>query len=350
MKTPTYSPARRHFIQHLSTALAWAGCAPLLGVGCSRKTEWQWTTAAPLPFKLQEIYAAVLNDRIHIAGGFIEQFGGFGVSDHHIAYDPHQNIWETRAPLPQARHHPQLVAAGEMLYVLGGYEATGMEASWIMHPSTWAYDPMRDSWEEKTPAPQPHGETVGAALGGNIHLVGGRQIAGQINKNYSDHQDTDIHWWYDPRADRWDRCAPALSKRNSAAAAVIDNQWYVVGGRNMALENQNSLEIYDPKEDRWRHGMPMPQGQGGLAAAAIGGKLYAFGGEYFSPQDGVFEACWCYHPETDRWTAAPSMKTPRHGLAGATVNNRVYAIGGAKKANAEETSEVVEYLSEIRLD
>ena len=94
----------------------------------------------------------------------------------------------------------------------------------------------------------------------------------------------------------------------------------------------------------------MPQGQGGLAAAAIGGKLYAFGGEYFSPQEGVFEACWCYHPETDRWTAAPSMKTPRHGLAGATVNNRVYAIGGAKKANAEETSEVVEYLSEIRVD
>lgn len=301
-----------------------------------------WTPEASLPINVQEIYCAVLNNKIHMAGGFVFSPGTTGVSDKHLVYDPVKDTWTQLSMLPQPRHHLQLAAHNNKLYGMGGFLAGSADATWQMQDQTWIWDPTTGNWTEGVKAPALHGETVAATLGDRIHIVGGRQPKGSSNATWNDHTDTNHHLIYVPAEDRWEEGAPAPTSRNSAAGAVINGQLYVTGGRTVAGGNVNSLEVYDPNEDQWRTAAPMPQAQGGLAAASANGKLYAFGGEYFDNGGGVYPECWVYDPNKDGWTKGPDMLTPRHGLAGASIGNTIYAIAGAKKAGGNETSNILE--------
>ncbi|MCI5046214.1 MAG: hypothetical protein MRY59_01835, partial [Aquisalinus sp.] len=297
-----------------------------------------WAQRAPLPLKLQEIYPASLNGQIHLVGGFsAEENNISGVSDQHFIYNPLADSWRVVAPLPAPRHHPNVVGHAGKLYALGGFSAQSADAGWVAEDQTWTYDPEADAWDALAPAPEVHGETVCASLGGRLHVVGGRKPRGISNRTWSDHTDTDRHLVFDPDTNSWERAAPALSARNSAAGAVIEGLLYVVGGRTVAGGNVADLEIYDLQEDRWRTGAPMPQAQGGLAAASVSGRLYAFGGEFFNNGGGVYPECWVYDPQIDQWQASTPMRTPRHGLGGVAIDGWIYAIGGATQAGGVGT-------------
>lgn len=304
-----------------------------------------WVSKAPLPFQVQEIYCAVLQNRIHTAGGFIFNPGQTQISDQHLTYDPVTDQWRSAGSLPESRHHLQLVAHGDKLYGMGGFIAQDTRSAWVMQQQTWVFDTHSKQWTSVADAPQLHGETVAASLENRIHIVGGRTPKGTSNAVWNDHTDTAAHLVYLPDDDRWETAAPAPTARNSAAGAVINDLFYVTGGRTVSGGNVDMLEVYDPAEDRWRTATPMPQGQGGLAAAAVKGKLYAFGGEYFDNGGGVYPQCWVYDPEKDQWRKGPDMRTPRHGLAGAAIGNTIFAIAGAQKAGGNETSNILESLT-----
>jgi len=306
------------------------------------QTYNEWIKEASMPYKLQEIYCTVLNNKIHVAGGFIDNNGIIDISSNHILFDPNENLWKSMASIPEPRHHLQLINHQGKLYALGGFNAKSENESWMMEEQAWRFDYANDAWEVMNSAPKKNAETVSASLGNFIHIVGGRQPKGISNSRYGDHEDTDSHLMYDAVSNSWDFASPALSKRNSAAGVVIDGLLYIAGGRTMSGNNVSSLEIYNPQEDKWRNGTPMPQAQAGLAAASINGKLYAFGGEYSGNGGGVFKECWTYNPVSDQWAESVPMLTPRHGLGAATIGTKIYAIGGAKKANAVETSNLLE--------
>ena len=301
-----------------------------------------WEKRASMPYKVQEIYPALLEDKIHVVGGFTQHKGIIGVTAKHLIYDPCTDLWGEKAPMPVARHHPYIVAHKGKLFALGGFEASARDAVWMMHEESWVYNPKTDTWGESVAAPERHAETVSVSLGERIHVIGGRGLKGTRNKSYWDHTDTDRHLVFDPTSGFWQKAAPALRKRNSAAGAVINGLIYVAGGRSIKSGNIADLEIYDPQEDKWRNGAPMPQAQGGLAAAALDGKLYVFGGEYFHNGGGVYPECWAYDPATDQWKASVPMLTPRHGLGGVAINGWIYAIGGAHKKGLNDTSNVLE--------
>lgn len=307
-----------------------------------------WTEQSPLPFAVQEIYPIAHAGRIHLAGGLLGQDGRVvGVSDRHIAYDPTSGTTETLGALPSARHHPQLVSTGEQLYCLGGFETTPNAVNWIMTDQTLIYD-NAGRWSPLADAPEAHAETVATALGGHIHIVGGRRNTVAENMGYGDHADSDSHLVFDPSSNIWQRVAPALTKRNSAAGAVINGLWHVVGGRQVSGGPLDTHEVYDPAEDRWRTAAPLPAGigAGGNAAGVIEGKLYAFGGEYFSGgEGGVHEEVCAYDPATDAWEVVGELITPRHGLGGVTLAGAIYAVGGAIRPSGNGTSTAVERLS-----
>lgn len=302
----------------------------------------EWRHLADLPYPVQEIYPAILNNRIHVVGGFATLPQQSPVTDRHVVYDISADQWQTAAALPEARHHPNLVASGNRLFSLGGYKAEGNRL-WVMQNQTWVYSGETDQWSSASPAPEVHGETVCVNLDNSIHVVGGRTPSGERNGDWNGQTDSNRHLLYDPTDDSWHALAPALNVRNSAAGAVIDGQLYVVGGRTVATGNVDYLEIYDPQEDRWRQAAPMPQAQGGLGAAALNGQLIAFGGEYFGAGgSGVYPEAWCYQPAQDAWREIAPMMTPRHGLGGVNDGQYVYAVAGATQAGGNGTSAVLE--------
>ncbi|MEO0981340.1 MAG: galactose oxidase [Pseudomonadota bacterium] len=304
-----------------------------------------WADAPALPEPVQEIYPTLHRGQIHLAGGFVAAGGQItGPTAAHNAFTPGEAAWSPLAPLPRSRHHPQLISFKGGLFAIGGFESPSTEAVWVMQSSAWAYDDYDDVWTDATALPQPSGECVTADLGGVLHLCGGRVPAGEANAAWTDHTDTDAHFVLISKDGAWETARPAPTKRNSAAAVVLDGAWHIVGGRSVAGGNTPVHEVYDPAEDRWRTAAPMPQGQGGLAAGLLNGEIVAFGGEFFDNGGGVYPETWIYDPAADAWRAGPDMRSPRHGLGGVTLGGRIYAIGGALRVGGSETSAVVETL------
>jgi N-acetylneuraminic acid mutarotase len=318
----------------------------------------EWGTYPALPFRTQEIYPATLDGQIYVAGGLspdvserpLDIAARFVVwSDRQI--EPGSDIirvscrgdWSDLSPLPEPRHHPNLVGQDGTIFAIGGF-AAGDGGAWRMLANASRYSVEDDSWSEVNALPRPFGETVAAALLGHIHVATGRQPIGSANANWSDHGDVGTHYVYDITEGRWREAAPNPNPRNSAAGAVLDDRLHVVGGRRVNAGNEAHHEAYDPVTDSWHQLAPLPQGQGGLAAAVANGKLYAFGGEWFAGDGGVYPHVWIYDPATDSWEAGPEMRTPRHGLGGVTVRGSIFAIGGATQRGGNGTSDRVEVL------
>jgi len=351
----------RRFV--LGGLLAAATTGPAFGARCRitrASLDAGWWPRPGLPARVQEIYPTVLDGRIFVAGGLEARNGSDvdAISDKlfvmryqtEAAIGDTETIrfacdfdWETRASLPEPRHHPNLVGHDGFAYAIGGFRA-GDGGIWEMIPNTTRYELASDQWVEMAPMPVPYAETCAVSLGSLIHVATGRQPNGSSNANWPDHGDRGDHFAYDASSDRWTRRAPNPNPRNSAAGTVLDGSFHVVGGRRVNSGNSVHHEAYDPVADAWHTRAPLPQGQGGLAAAVAGGKLYAFGGEYFNNGGGVYPQVWIYDPEADRWEAGPDMLTPRHGLGGVSLGGEIYAIGGASSASGRNTSDLVERL------
>lgn len=342
--SPTFSLRRRDALR-FATAVA---ATPLLRPAAAQDNAPRWTSAAPASLARQELYPAVLDGKIYVAGGLLSPNTGY--SAHLEAYDPATDRWTRLATLPEARHHIALATAGGLLYGVGGF--SGGFPNWQAQASVYVYDPAANRWRDGVDLPAPNAEGVVATVAGKIHVVGGRVRATADARHFHTHADTAQAQVFDPASGRWSAIADAPTARNSAASAVIDGRLYVVGGRQALQQpdgtlrqvNVPNLEVYDPASGRWSTRAPMPQARGGLAAAAWGGRLYVFGGEQWVPAQKVFADGWVYDPRTDRWAGLPPLPTPRHGLGAATVGNRIHVIGGGTRVGGDAASAVHEVL------
>lgn len=335
------------------TFLAATGAAAAVPfAACARETTDGWIPGTPLPWAVQEVYSAVADGRIMVAGGLRRGTGsGLIIEDRVGVYDPARDAWTEEARLPSPRHHPMVFTGPWVGFVVGGYgrseagDWTNTTDGWILTGSGWA---------PAYPLPTPQAEAVGVQLGDNLHLITGRTPAGAANAQWNDQADTAEHRVLVPGGNRgWERARPAPMARNSAAGAVLDGAIWIAGGRTVGGGGTGRLDRYDTVADRWDTLAPIPRspatGQqvgGGLAMAAAGGKLVAFGGEWFAPGGGgVFAETWVYDPTADRWQAGPPMRTPRHGLAAAAVDGVIYAIAGGEVVSGGRAGGVVEALA-----
>lgn len=338
---PMNSITRRQALMVGAAGFSFACSGRLEAPSESAELTRHWRAGPALPEAVQEIYPALHEGKIHLAGGFISNGDTItGATDQHIALDPETGLWSEQVPLPTPRHHPNLISFAGHLLAIGGFEARSEAAVWVMQPGVWAFDGT--VWSDASAFPFPNGESVTGVLQDRLHVCGGRTPTGSQNAAWTDHTDIGDHFFLEDLTGPWRRAAPLPTARNSAAGATIGNNWHAVGGRTVVGGNTPAHEVYDAKEDRWRAAAPMPQGQGGLAAAAVRGRLYAFGGEYFDNGGGVYPEAWSYDPNTDAWSAIEDMPNPRHGLGAVALNDEIYVIGGALEVGGSKTSNLVE--------
>lgn len=328
----------------MAALMAASATGPVWARSRIRTGQPVWADSDPLPVRIQEIYPAVLDGRIYVAGGLEARNSPNvdAISDALFVSDP-QAGWLRRAALPEPRHHPNLVGHAGAIHAFGGFRA-GETGSWTMLANSTRYDPASDRWTEMRPMPSPYGETCAVSLAGHIHIATGRMPTGAANGQWNDHGDRGDHFVYDAGEDRWRDAAPNPTPRNSAAGVVLAGRLHIIGGRRVNAGNHAAHEAYDPAEDRWHSRAPLPQAQGGLAAAVVDNRIYAFGGEWFADGGGVYANCWIYDPDADAWSAGPDMVAPRHGLGGVAIGNQVFAIGGALRRGGGETSSLVQVL------
>ncbi|MGC6857162.1 Kelch repeat-containing protein [Pseudomonas aeruginosa] len=310
--------------------------------------SFRWSQASAASLARQEIYPAVLNGKIYVAGGVLTPPTGY--SAHFEVYDAQADRWSELTPIPEARHHIGLAEAGGLIYGVGGF--AGGFPFWRAQSSVFVYDPRTNQWSTAPSLPEARAEGVAVSVDGRIFAIGGRVASKPGAAHFNDHADSVRGDVLDPASGRWSPIADAPTARNSAAAAVIGGKIYVVGGRqafkqpdgSLRQVNVATLEVYDPGSNRWQSKAPMPQAQGGLAAAAHDGRLYVFGGEQWVPEQKVLAESWVYDPSSDSWSALPPLPTPRHGLGAAAVGNRIFVMGGGARVGGGEATRAHEVL------
>lgn len=301
-----------------------------------------WRTAAPIPINTQELYPAVHQGRLYVAGGIAARLGVPYFTNACFSYNPKADEWRTEPDLPMDLHHAALVSTGKQLFLVGGFNG-GYSHTWRMQQAV--YELTQEGWQERVALPAPQAEGILSATSeGVIHLVTGQSPLGTANSKRSDHREVVEHWRWQPGDNKWLAAAPIPTPRNSATGGWFGNQLIVSGGRT-ARGNLSETEIYDANEDKWRGAAPLPLPQAGTAGAMSDDGLIVFGGEIFQPRADVFKEVWHYQFATDTWEALADMPTPRHGNGAGRIGDDIFVIGGATKPGGSGTSNLNEVYS-----
>ncbi|WNO11066.1 Kelch repeat-containing protein [Teredinibacter sp. KSP-S5-2] len=331
---------RRTFLKSIA-GLSFVSAFPACHLALSGNTRrYQWQASPSLPNAMQEMYPALFENHICVAGALevardgVGTMGPLSASSHMHVFDPRSAQWTSGPELPSARHHLGLAATGSNLFGVGGFAADASNA-WQIKADCFVLDSLSGDWLSHTPLPQAQGESVYAAYENKVHVIGGRAIKnGKL-------QDTSSHWVLD--GDRWYQAAPLKLARNSAASCVVNGQIYVAGGRLDGAEpkNQSLFECYNPKTDSWETLPPMPIPSAGLACAAYNDDLFVFGGEYYrydmddnnEPKlvSKTYGELWLYSLKTQQWQRLNDHGTPspRHGHGAVFVDGKLYVLGGS---------------------
>jgi len=249
-----------------------------------------------------------------------------------------QGTWTTLAPVsPSPTEGMTVGGVGQVMVGAYGFSST----TGTYTNQTRVYTISSDSWSAGSLAPLParaeaaYGDTT---HGGFLYVIGGDNSAGVL----SDLQR------YDPVTDTWTTLTSMPTPRAGAAAAVIDDGIFVIGGRQSTGgpcsggPYSGAVERYDVDTDTWSTVAPLPNPRSDLAAVAHGGKIFVFGGcTGTASAPSVTNEVDMYDPQTNTWTTglAP-MPTPRASLVAGHSGAQVYAIGGTNGVSVSNVNEV----------
>lgn len=304
-------------------------------------TSDKWASVASMPGPRSELAATALDGRLYVAGGGTALNGdAVVVPDSLWIYDPGTDAWSTGAPVPAPAHHMALVGHAGKLYLIGGWQGSGLGMQEL--DTMWIYDIATDAWSMGPAMPTARGAHAAAVIDGQIHVVGG-SIA---HRNFNPDLPLGTHEIYDIASGGWVTGTDLTNGREHLGAAVIGGKLYVAAGR-VAGTASPRLDVYDPATQQWSSLATVPTPRSGVALVAFQGELYLLGGERFPentnpgfgdavgdpiPNSQTFATVEVYDPATDTWREIEPMPTRRHGLGAGVIGNAIYAVGGGPEA------------------
>jgi N-acetylneuraminic acid mutarotase len=252
-----------------------------------------WSEKASMPTARGMLSAVTVDGKIYA-------IGGKGQMPTNEQFDPKNNTWIAKAPMPDPEQNFGIAVFEGQIYCLGTR-------------TTKIYDPATDSWQTKTPMPTPRFGVQAQTIGNRIYLMGGATTLSNGSL-----QSLNINEAYDPKKDTWTTKSP-LPNPSGYVSAVLDNKIYVVG---------STTQIYDPQTDTWALGISPPIELSGdyygasTACSTTGAmapkRMYVYYGSTLAAFD----------PQNDSWTLVSSPPTTRPYLAIANYNDKLYFIGG----------------------
>ncbi|TVP98453.1 MAG: hypothetical protein EA381_12555 [Planctomycetaceae bacterium] len=237
-------------------------------------------TIGKLPFTLTSFGGAVLGEDVYIYGGTMGPSHEYGLelqNDSLLRMKRAGGEWETVARGPHLQGLA-LVAHGEKLYRIGGFEArnrAGEEHDLWSVDSVACFDPATGLWSDLPPLPEPRSSFDAVVMGDQLYVVGGWGMAGQARRVWHE-----TAWRMDlsKETKEWAAIATAPFERRALALAAHDGKFYAIGGISSGDETSLETDIYDPVADAWISGPELVGESGmtgfGASAFATGGDLY----------------------------------------------------------------------------
>jgi DNA-binding CsgD family transcriptional regulator/N-acetylneuraminic acid mutarotase len=273
-----------------------------------------WQTALEMTVARSRAAAAVYENSVYVIGGRTIE----GVSAETLRYDSLADAWQTMASKPTAVEEIQAVTLGEKIYVPGGVIASGMPSALLE-----VYNPRDDTWENRAPLPLPLSGYALATQEGRLYLFGGwdgREISDKV-------------FMYNPLTDEWLERSPLSQPRQYAAAVSLSGKILLAGGlgKDGALD---LVEAYYPErelsgESAWEVKKPLPQARYAFGMAPLTGQIYLIGGldEAMEAQSTALK----YLPQNNVWIETDAPPQPAGSFLAAvavTEENLLHLLGG----------------------
>ena len=137
-----------------------------------------WTTKAPMLSPRAQMAVAVAGGTIYTLGGISPTFFPLSIVGMVDAYNPVTNRWSSKAPMLTPRTYPAAGVVEGIVYVVGGLAPPTEDNPLAEHLSTMeAYDPKNDTWSNKAPMPTPRELHVVGVIHHIVYAVGGIPFA-----------------------------------------------------------------------------------------------------------------------------------------------------------------------------
>ncbi len=267
---------------------------------------WIEKTPMPGPHWLDNFGIAVYGNKIYCIGGPANN-----------VYDTATDTWEAKTPMPTSRHFLCANIIDGKIYLIGGLalEPTPWQNKLVSDPKfkliTYShsdknevYDPVTDSWTEKTPLPHAVAFYSSAVVNNKIYVISGSTRDGI----------TGLVQVYDPQTDNWSLVTPIPNPVDSAAAGAIINAAmpsaiYVLGGytqRVGSIRRTNLNQMYFPENNSWALSVPMPTNRTSFSVVTVNDTLYAIGG--MSDNSDFYSSTVYQYSLTELTTPQPTMQ------------------------------------------
>ena len=274
-----------------------------------------WKLGPNSTYATQQVGAAVLQNRIWVAGGLT---GPDSATANTQFYDPTVGAWGPGPPLPVPLHHAMMAAYRNTVWVIGGFEPQGGDVEGTVSARVLYLNNSETAWVEGPPLH--HARAAGAAVvvGNEIVVVGGR-TAGSSPADVAPTEIFNGTSWHD---------ATGIPVTGDHVAAASDGRYvYVVGGRKLSVaDNTEAVQRFDPNTGTWTQLPRVPSPVSDCGVAIVGGRLIVVGGESTGT---VFSTVRAFDLTTSTWSTLPPLAAARHGEAVTAIGNILYAIDGA---------------------
>jgi N-acetylneuraminic acid mutarotase len=305
-------------------------------------TSNTWTARAPLPFGPCEVAAGLVDaagkSTVYVLGGTVCNEGG----DLALvwAYDVTGDTW-TRKNAQYSTTSPNgLGKIGNKFYVTGG-STFGGGGGELARATTEAYDFTNDRFIQKADMPKATGEGVTGVIHDKLYVLPG--FCSGEGPLFCDVEPIRQLYRYDPVTNTWATRRSAPHYHRGGAGGVINDKFYVVGGKkdcclSAASLDVASLDVYDPATNTWTTLAPMPTA-GPVIGAVLRGRLYVIRGPTGELADTGAGALYVYDPVTNIWK---TKRGPTWSHAAATrvmIDGIAYllAVGGTHGSGFDET-------------
>ena len=204
------------------------------------------------------------------------------------------------APLPTPRWGLRSVTVDGIIYAVGGSMLLNVGGKNTYYGTVEAYDPINNRWTPKTPMPTPREGMSLGVVNGQLYAIGG----------WGGWPELGVVEMYDPVSDSWSTTVPnngatqqlgtsgapltpMPTARDDFGYAVVDGQVLNISGDTNAFNDYNRtpcctnvVEAYDPMLNTWSTKAAAPTIRDDFEASYLDGVVYAIAGS----RDNVFTA------------------------------------------------------------
>eukprot|EP01006_Ploeotia_vitrea_P019335 TRINITY_DN51514_c0_g1_i1.p1 TRINITY_DN51514_c0_g1~~TRINITY_DN51514_c0_g1_i1.p1 ORF type:complete len:396 (-),score=14.64 TRINITY_DN51514_c0_g1_i1:83-1270(-) len=217
------------------------------------------------------------------------------------------------------------------LYVVGGICAPSEPLSDVAR-----FDPIRKAWHSMTPMHEQRYHCAAAVVDREVYVLGGRNLCGRLRSVEK----------YNPITKNWTPLPDMSSVRSAPAVVAFKGRIYVFGGFDGQTE-YHSVECFDPEQQKWiqNAGKVMPVPACEMAAVAVNSAIYIIGGTQsrYSDLENVLDVCQCYTPTLDEWKVIETpMPTKRMCPAAVVLDGLIYVIGGSDGQRSLDNVDVLD--------